>query len=180
MIARYDPMLLHYDALNRVTNKHYLNYRDGANDVTYKYDQPTSSNPKGRLTEADDDTSGANMTQFFYDKQGRTTGVVRTIGGKEYSTGFAYDQLNHITQIVYPDSDQANYAYDGAGNVITVSNIASVPYAAFSNYNALGQVQQIAYQNGVNTTLKYDPATNRLNELSSTANGSPVQDFVYG
>src|SRR5271157_4428664 len=34
--------------------------------------------------------------------------------------------------------------------------------------------------NGVTTTMTYNAATNRLNELSSTANGSPVQDFVYG
>jgi hypothetical protein len=72
-------------------------------------------------------------------------------------------------QIAYPDGDQANYAYDSAGNAITVSNSASVPYAAFSGYNALGQVGTIAYHNGVTTTMTYNAATNRLNELSSTA-----------
>ncbi len=82
-------------------------------------------------------------------------------------------------QITYPDNDQANYAYDGAGNMISVSNSASVPYAAFSGYNALGQVGTIAYHNGVTTTITYNAATNRLNELSSTANGTLVQDFVY-
>ena len=57
----------------------------------------------------------------------------------------AYDPLSHITRIAYPDGDPANYSYDGAGNMSAVSNSASVPYASFSGYNALGQVGQIAY-----------------------------------
>src|SRR5208283_3415573 len=81
-------------------------------------------------------------------------------------------------------SDAVNYKYDGAGNMSTVSNNASVPvpYATFSGYNAFGQVGQISYYNEVNTTLTYTQDTNsRLQEMSTTTPGNgTVQDFVYG
>ena len=106
---------------------------------------------------------------------------LRTIDDIQYSTGFAYDQLGHITRVTYPDNDQANYAYDEAGNMLSVSNSASVPYATFSGFNAIGQPNRIGFYNGVNTTLTYDTYTNRLTELSTTTPGDgKVQDFLYG
>jgi RHS repeat-associated protein len=62
----------------------------------------------------------------------------------------------------------------------TVSNSAYVAYASFSGYNAFGQPGLIGFQNGVKTTLTYDPYTNRLSEMStSTPGNGTVQDFVY-
>ncbi len=173
-----------YDQLNRLSGKQY----EDANltTVSYYYDQATSTNPIGRLTSVADNSG---TTQFSYDEQGRTSGVLRTIDNAPpnypptYSTGFAYDPLNRVTQIIYPDGDQANYAYDGAGNMSTVSNNAPVPvpYATFSGYNAFGQVGQISFQNGVNTSLTYDQYNSRLQEMTTTTPGNgEVQDFVYG
>ncbi|MFZ0929598.1 MAG: toxin TcdB middle/N-terminal domain-containing protein [Syntrophobacteraceae bacterium] len=174
-----------YDQLNRLSGKQY----EDANltTVSYHYDEATSTNPIGRLTSVADNSG---TTQFFYDEQGRTSGVLRTIDNtppgypSTYSTGFFYDPLNRITQITYPDSDAVNYKYDGAGNMSTVSNNAPVPvpYATFSGYNAFGQAGKIAYNNGMNTTLTYTQYNSRLYELKTTTQGSntPLQDFVYG
>ena len=167
-----------YDSLNRLTNKHYINYQNGAHDVTYNYDEPASTYPVGRLTSVFD---YSGETQFFYDKLGRTAQVLRTIQGVQYPTGFQYDSPGHITAISYPDNDVVNYAYDGAYNMSSASNAASVNYAAFSGYNARGQVGRIAFGNGAATTFSYYASNNRLQELSTTSPGSGVvQDFVYG
>ena len=93
----------------------------------------------------------------------------------------AYDPLNRITSITYPDGDVAYYSYDGAGNMSAVSNSASVPYASFSGYNAIGQPGQVAFQNGAITSLSYISSNNRLQTMSTTTpvNGT-VQSFAYG
>ena len=176
-----------YDPLNRLWSKNYPN----GTSITYSYDGRSAYNwygaqvtnyGVGRLTEVVDNSpeNSSGIVQFFYDKQGRTTGVIRTIDQNRYGAQFQYDQLGHITNIGYPDGDQVNYAYDRAGNMASVSNSSLVPYAVFSNYNAFGQVKNIAFNNGVNSTLSYDPATSRLSELSTV---SPVsgqaQDFTY-
>ena len=165
-----------YDGLSRLWCK---TYPSGAT-ISYSYDDTSSYSWYGTLSpnygigklagvvdNASQNSSGT--TQFFYDKQGRTTQVLRTIDGNQYSTQFQYDQLGHIINIAYPDGDQVNYGYDGAGNMSAVSNSASVPYASFSGYNALGQVGQIAFQNNAITSFSYYPLNNRLQELSTTA-----------
>jgi RHS repeat-associated protein len=188
----------YYDPLNRLWKKQYQDANQTT--YTYSYDDMSSYNYNGTQTQnygtgrlalvvdniASPNSSGA--TQFFYDKLGRTSMVSRSIDGNLYNNGnpyttqFQYDPLGHVTRITYPDNDQANYAYDTAGNMTTVSNSASVAYATFSGYNAFGQVTQIGFNNGANTTLAYDLNNiNRLQELKTTDSGNnTVQDFVYG
>jgi RHS repeat-associated protein len=178
-----------YDCLSRLSSKTYPN----GNSISYYYDDTSAysyyggqltSYGIGRLAEVVDNApqNSSGATRFFYDKQGRTTQVLRTIEGTQYTTQFQYDSLNRVTNLAYPDGDQANYAYDQAGNMSAVSNISNTPYATFSGYNALGQVGQISFpMNGVNTTMTYETATNRLHELTTTIPGSgTAQDYVYG
>ena len=172
--AKNQPIAFQYDSLNRPVLKE---YPDQTN-VSYTYDETWSTDAVGRLTTAVDNSGS---TQFFYDNLGRTSQVTRTIDSVQYNTGMMYDSLSHITQIAYPDGDTANYSYDGAGNMSAVSNSASVPYASFSGYNALGQVGQIAFQNNAITSLSYYPSNNRLQTMSTTTpvNGT-VQSLAYG
>ena len=185
--AKGQTISFQYDSLSRPWCKTYPN---GAT-ISYSYDDTSSYSwygtlsPNygiGKLAEVVDNASrnSSGTTQFFYDKQGRATQVLRTIDGNQYSTQFQYDQLGHIMNIAYPDGDQVNYGYDGAGNMSAVSNSASVPYASFSGYNALGQVGQIAYYNGATTSFSYYPLNNRLQAMSTTTQGNgTVQSFTY-
>ena len=174
--AKGQTINFQYDALSRLTNKHYLNYQNGAYDVTYNYDESWSTNAVGKLTSVVD---YSGTTQFYYNKEGRTTQVLRTIDSVQYPTVFQYDLLGHILNITYPDQDFVNYAYDGAFNMTSASN-SQVVYASFSGYNALGQPGQIAFGNGSTTTFSYYATNNRLLELTTTTPGSgTVQDFTY-
>ncbi len=178
-----------YDSLNRLWCKTYpsgatISYRYDDTSTYSLYGAPSSNYGIGKLAEVVDNApqSSSGTTQFFYDKQGRTTQVLRTIDGNRYSTQFQYDPLGHIMNIAYPDGDQVNYGYDAAGNMSTVSNAGkSSNYAVFSGYNALGQVGNIAFLNGANTTLTYEQATNRLHEMKTATQATgTVQDYVYG
>ena len=73
--------------------------------------------------------------------EGRTITAQKTIGQTPYTTQTAYDPLGHINSITYPQNGGVvNYAYDGAFNIVSVSDPSSgTVYAAFSGYNALGQ-----------------------------------------
>jgi RHS repeat-associated protein len=47
------------------------------------------------------------------------------------------------------------------------------------DYNAKGQRERIAYQNGVSTTHGYDPLTFRLAQLRTSKGGQRLQDLLY-
>ena len=148
-----------YDSLSRLWCK---TYPSGAT-ISYSYDDtstyswygaPSRNYGIGKLAEVVDNApqNSSGTTQFFYDKQGRTTQVLRTIDGNQYSTQFQYDPLGHIINIAYPDGDQVNYGYDAAGNMSAVSNAGnSSHYAFFPVTTRSGRSGKIAFQNNANT-----------------------------
>jgi len=152
-----------YDALNRLLTKDYGN--DGVIDVTYNYDETTSTNGTGRLTSMID---GSGSTKYHYDKMGRVTSMVKTVDGRAYETSFVYE-LGRLKSITYPgpDSKTVTYHYDPAGNLDQV-----IGYATYAGFNALGQPGSVTYGNGVVTTYDYVATNNRLN---STITTSPTQ-----
>jgi YD repeat-containing protein len=111
--------------------------------------------------------------------------VQKQIGQPTYTTQTAYDPLGHITSITYPQNGGVvNYAYDGAFNIVSVSDPASgTVYAAFSGYNALGQPGQIVFANGKDstTTYTYYPLNHRLQKMTTNppAPAKSVQDMAY-
>ena len=107
------------------------------------------------------------------------------IGQTTYTTQASYDPLGHITSITYPQNGGVvNYAYDGAFNIVSVTEPASgTVYAAFSGYNALGQPGQIGFANGKDstTTYTYYPLNHRLQEMTTNppVPAKSVQDMAY-
>jgi RHS repeat-associated protein len=177
-----------YDPLSRPLCKIYPNQAT----ITYFYDDTstytsygsqTQNYGVGRLAAVVDNSpqNSSGITRFFYDRQGRTTLVSKTIDEVQYNTQFQYDPLGRIINIQYPDNDQVNYGYDPAGNISTVSNInSSLTYAAFTCYNAFGQVGNIAFGNNMSTAFSYEALTNRLHELTTkTPASAVVQNFTY-
>ena len=115
--------------------------------------------------------------------------VQKQIGQITYTTQTAYDPLGHIRSIAYPQNGGVvDYAYDGAFNIVSVSDPASgTVYAAFSGYNALGQPGGIDFGTNSNgkdstTTYTYYPLNHRLQEMTTTppVPARPVQDMIYG
>jgi YD repeat-containing protein len=96
-------------------------------DVAYFYDQPvadldqgdgltaTAANTRGFLAYVWD-LSGEEHTS--YDARGRVESVVKRVRDSihqqlvSYRTGFAYDAMDRLTQVTYPDNDHVGYQYN--------------------------------------------------------------------
>jgi RHS repeat-associated protein len=170
--ANLQTITFEYDALNRVTTK---NYPTGTG-VGYIYDEPTSTYPVGRLTEMAD---ASGTTTYHYDIMGRSSLVIKNIGGSDYSISTIYDN-GRPSNITYPDGETISYSY-GTGNALTSvrSESANYIYAYYQNYNALGQPGSITYGNGVITTYQYDPKNNRLLNISTAGPAQQLLDLSY-
>ena len=169
-----------YDALNRLLTKDYG--ADNTAEITYTYDETTSTSPLGRLTTMNDQSG---TTKYFYDQLGRTSKTVQTVDGVSYTTGATYDNLNRIKNLTYPnnvDNETVVYNYDTGGNLSTATGniydnngnlLNSNVYATYTGYNALGQPGSVTFGNGVKTNYVYSPSDNRLQTLT-TATPSAV------
>jgi RHS repeat-associated protein len=171
--------------------------------VVYHYDSPVSDLPQGDNTTATarnvqgqlvwiEDLSGEEHNS--YDSRGRVEWTVKRIPDLvflsssnyqtsqlvSYRTGFAYDSLDRLMNLVYPDNDKVNYEYNDR---MLLRRIPGGPHGnIISNitYWPSGQQEQIDYGNSVRTTYAYDSRL-LLNELS-TLNpqlGSELVHFTY-
>lgn len=174
-----------YDALNRLTQKSYSAAPPSSiflpPSVLYTYDNPAKSFSKGKLTEI---TDGSGSSSFEYDKLGRLTKESKTIDGTTYTIQRAYDLLGRLTSLTYPDNELATYTYNNQGGIETITSRLgdSAPQPIVSNidYNAAGQILNIAYGNGVVTDYSYNPQTLRLESLRTQNSAlQTLQDFSY-
>jgi RHS repeat-associated protein len=188
--AKAQTISYDYDGVNRLLAEYYRPTNQPP-DVTYHYDAPyqnvpvgdgtaaTASNTKGMLVWVQD-LSGEEHTS--YDSRSRIEWVIKRIPDPQflsaakptvqlvsYRTGFAYDSIDRVTTLTYPDNDQIGYDYNARNllrqivggvngltqNGLVISNIV---------YQPSDQLAQIHYGNGVRTTYGYDPRL-RLNSL---------------
>ena len=159
MDGNYVITKYYYDKLNRLTTKEYPNNAGLTAYIRYNYDEPTSSNPLGRLTSMTDESG---MTTWHYDKSGRIERTVKNVDGVDYKIVKTYDGLGRVTSISYPDNDMVNYDYDLGGNITDVRG-----YVAIIDYNALGQPGKIIFGNGITTTYRYYQKNYRLFALKT-------------
>lgn len=170
VLSYYNLAIGRDDPLNRIMRKEYPN----GSYVAYTYDQGApAGNPKGRLTSVAD---ASGTVQYFYDERGRTKKTIKTVDGQPYAVDTAYDSLDRIVSITYPDQEIVYNTYDAAGNLSGISGAAN--YATYSNYTPLGQPGIIQYGNTVSTAYAYDDFTNRLTQIL-TSRGQTLQNLSY-
>lgn len=176
-------------------------------DVAYFYDVPlpnvpvgdgstaTARNTKGMLAYVQD-LSGEEHTS--YDARGRVEHVIKRLPDPvflssisnlqsqiqnplvSYRTAFAYDSLDRVTALTYPDSDAVGYEYNARNLLARVTGGPSGSIISAIAYRASDQLAQIDYGNNVRTTYAYDPRL-RLSELG-TRNaqlGTELLNFTY-
>ncbi|MDP2905183.1 MAG: toxin TcdB middle/N-terminal domain-containing protein [Candidatus Omnitrophota bacterium] len=119
--AKGQVLVFDYDKINRLTKK---SLRGAAGDEAtegeargsaeadrtrpiseYSYDDSTKENCVGRLSKVKD-RSGS--TEFFYDKLGREVKSIKTIDAVAYPVERAYDDLDRLTALKYPDGGIVN------------------------------------------------------------------------
>jgi len=120
-----------YDALNRLTNKtdgisgpivnlpNLPNQQAPTFNVNYNFDLTNQAFGIGRLGSVTYDTGTAG---FVYDQLGREVTSTKNVAQSNYNAVRQYDALNRLQQVQYPDGFQANYGYNQAGQVASISN----------------------------------------------------------
>jgi RHS repeat-associated protein len=94
-----------------------------------------------------------NITTYGYDARGNRTSVIDPINGSTHPTTFAYDIMNRLTGITYPDGSTVGFTYDVRGRRITSTD-----------------------QNNKTTTYTYDDA-DRLTAVTDPANN--LTQYAY-
>jgi YD repeat-containing protein len=135
-----------YDALNRLKNKNDAitgpTPKPATFNVDYKFDELSQSYAQGRLSTV---AYTRGKAVFVYDKLGREISSNKTVEGTTYTVKRAYNALNNLTQLQYPDGAQVNYTFNPAGQISRVADAASggQVYIKAVDYNAQGQITQI-------------------------------------
>jgi RHS repeat-associated protein len=154
-----------YDELNRVKAKRYLHPTTGDLDVTYTYDDvtTTTTNAIGHLSKV---TNGiVTETYDQYDALGQALSVTNTIrGDTPRNTQYTYDMAGRPLDLIYPDAYHLKYNYHPGTRLLqsTVSQADSVTHATFNDYAASGKTKKVVYGNKVTSEYIYDPLSDRL------------------
>ena len=190
-----------YDVLNRLTG---IDYPDPSRNVTYTYDQLTSSNGIGHLTSIQD---ASGTTVYQYDTRGNVLQKSVTMGGHVFTVSYVYDTADNLIQMTYPDGMQVNYGRDGAdrinsvtangtesGNSWSANVVTGVTYEPFGpvtgfNYgNNLVEVRSydqdyrltgIAVSGGVMAWTLTDDADDNITKIADGINGANTQNLGY-
>lgn len=140
-----------YDELNRLIDV--LNHDN--TQVTYAYDD-ASTNGLGRLRSI---TDNIGTIYYAYDLQGRVTNVVSRIAEVDYSTVYEYDDLGHLTGVIYPSGRMLAFSYDDLGRVNEIATdkegvieriVTNVKYQPF------GSMKSLEYGNSTTYERQYD------------------------
>ncbi|MCI0534712.1 MAG: FG-GAP-like repeat-containing protein, partial [Verrucomicrobiales bacterium] len=199
-----------YDGLNRLLTEDFhddqsqeFSYQRTP-DVVYHYDAPpgpvdqgnstlaTARNTKGLLAFVED-PSGEEHSSF--DARGRVEWTVKRVPDPlltpnselrtpnslvSYKTAFAYDSLDRVTRMIYPDNDEVTYRYNARSLIEGISGGPSGHILAGLSYLPSAQQASIDYGNGVRTTYEYD-ARLRLSRLFTqhAARNTELVHFRY-
>ena len=142
----------------------------------YIYGEPGDHNAVGRLVRIED---AAGIVELSYDVRGNVSERRRTVLGKTYVTGYAYDSLGRVRRITYPDGFAVNYEYDSGGNLIRVTDGKGQIIATYANHNAAGQLKDSTFGNGVLSSFTYDDLLRMASIQTRTALGDTLQDLEY-
>ena len=151
-----------YDNVDRLTSATDAQ----AKELAFGYDDD------GNLTSIDDDR-GQTVSRAF-DSRGNLTSQADGRG----TLGYAYDELNRITQLTDPQSDAIGFEYDPEGNLTETTLPNGV--VTTNTYDGADRLLQTSSVNGTTVmqdfTYVYDPAGNRT---STTDRNNDVTTYAY-
>jgi RHS repeat-associated protein len=187
-----------HDGVNRILTEDYQDNGQSfsanrTNDVRYVYDAPAASvpfgdgtsgvasNTKGRLAYVVD-ISGEEHTS--YDARGRESWVIKRIpdllNGSlvSYGTRMAYDPMDRLSVLTYPDNDQVRHEYDDRGMLRRIYGDVIGNIVSNKDYHADGRMASCDYGNGVRTTHAYDSRL-RLSDLFTRRLADPTNALLH-
>jgi RHS repeat-associated protein len=151
-------------SFDRAGRKIAVHYPDSAQDVTYRYDEPSSTNGRGHLTGMHDPSGD---TALSYDAIGRLIKMKTTHFGVTYTTGIDYYGTDAVARISYPSGIQVLYNYDANGLLANISLQRSGSLTTlFDNtaYDSKHNRTGGQFGNGLHESRRYD-GLQRLTQL---------------
>jgi RHS repeat-associated protein len=134
----------------------------------------TASNTLGQLAWIDDE---AGEEHYSYDERARKIWTIRSIDDganrDSYYTGMAYDSMDRVTRLTYPDRSYVEYSFNNRGLLEIVPNVIEG-----YDYNPAGQNKTLNLANGTQTQYDYDRRL-RLSRLTTTVNSLTLQSLNY-
>ncbi|MEK6674906.1 MAG: toxin TcdB middle/N-terminal domain-containing protein [Planctomycetota bacterium] len=177
-----------YDFADRLLSENYLDQGGGPGDpvdVTLVYDLPAAGVDfgsglgvagftGGRLASVKD-LSGEEHRA--YDARGNILEIVKRIRDPllgvltSYQTGFAYDIMDRLVEVYYPDNDRCRYSYNVASFVESIDGgLGGSVILSNADYEPTEQFSHLTFGNAGSTTYTYD----NHDRLESLRTASPL------
>ncbi len=172
--AKNQVITFTYDELNRVTSK---TYSPSNPMVYYFYDSGTN----GIGLPYQVGNANATTTYDSYDAMGRPTSVTKTItGDSDRTTQYTYDLSGKVLRTTYPDGYYVTNTYWIRTNLLrSVMGSDGKKYASFNYYTPSGKTKALYCGRGGTTNYTYNPYTDHVTDIVSSANGTTLQSKHY-
>ncbi len=129
-------------------------------------------NPVGLIASITDAQN--STTSYQYDARGNRTAVIDPSNGAAHPTSFAYDIMNRLTEITYPDGSTVGFTYDVRGRRTSATDQNNkTTYYTYDDADRLTAVTDPA-----NNTTQYAYDTED-NLLSITDANGHITQFAY-
>ena len=162
-----------YDPANRIVSESF----GGATKVHYHYDTdlsakyPGMTNTKGKLAWVEDE---AGSEYYSYDSRGNTVQKTREAAGLTFTNRMAYDAMDRLNQLTYPDNFTLSYLYNG------MNQLESIPgFVSAIDYIPTGHKSRFVYANGLESRYQYD-SRQRMTGMKTVKGAQIYQDLGYG
>jgi RHS repeat-associated protein len=173
LLQQSDPNGTHdytYDNIGRVLT------RTGSTSGLTSYQYVTANAGKNLVEKI----SGLNVTsEFTYDFLSRPITQKETVvsTGKIFTSATDYDTYSRVTKHTHTGGFITKYAYASTGQLIAINDNSNQSLWQLNNQNALGQITDYTYGNGINTTKVYDDL-HQLKEINHGTLHKQVYNFA--
>ncbi|MFZ5442533.1 MAG: toxin TcdB middle/N-terminal domain-containing protein [Myxococcota bacterium] len=167
------------DALGQATVRSY----DGAGRIITESLVDAAGVDTGTIRYFYDETSVGDLSRvvdlageesFTYDARRRLVSNARTFEGKTYTLSLKFDNLDHATEITYPDESVIKYSFNKRGLVSAIEGFVEAV-----EYNAKGLAVRRALANGVVSTAGYDDHDRVKDIRSASRAGKELQNLEF-
>ena len=120
-------------------------------------------------------------SKYGYDVRGRKIITARNLvkNGTTYTTRYAYDDMDRVRSIVYPNNGPTiTNIYDTGANLSQVQQVGGTTFYHATSFTPLDQLAGVTYGNGVTATYSYYANSKRL-QSAVTSGGLQNLSYTY-